>query len=163
MLWLVTGASGFLGRHVVETLTSGLEGHQRADVNLILMGRRQPEGWPEERFVAADLNDPAALRQGLQRFAPDYVIHTAGRTPPAEDDELYRANFWATTHLLAALRSLKKPCRVVLSGSAAELGPVASCICRSARTITVTRLTPTADPSIWRRSEDFPNGRLWKS
>ena len=123
-LWLVTGASGFLGRHVVETLTSGLEGHQRADVDLILMGRRRPEGWPEERFVAADLNDPAALRQGLQRFAPDYVIHTAGRTPPAEDDELYRANFWATTHLLAALRSLKKPCRVVLSGSAAELGPV---------------------------------------
>jgi nucleoside-diphosphate-sugar epimerase len=125
-LWLVTGATGFVGRHVVEALTSGVEGHREPDAEIILMSRRRPEGWPEERFVAADLNDSAALRQCLHRFAPDYVIHTAGRTPPAEDDELYRANFWATTHLLAALQSLNRPCRVVLSGSAAELGPVAA-------------------------------------
>ena len=52
------------------------------------------------------------------------MIHTAGRTPPAPDEELYRANFWATIHLLSALRSITKPARVVLSGSAAELGPV---------------------------------------
>ncbi len=52
------------------------------------------------------------------------MIHTAGRTPPAPDEELYRANFWATIHLLSALRSMRKPARVVLSGSAAELGPV---------------------------------------
>ncbi len=52
------------------------------------------------------------------------MIHTAGRTPPATDDELYRANFWLTIHLLSALRCLSKPCRIVLSGSAAELGPV---------------------------------------
>ncbi len=125
-LWLVTGATGFVGRHVVEALTSGVEGHRGPDAEVILMGRRRPEGWPEERFVAADLNDSAALRQCFRRFAPDYVIHTAGRTPPADDAELYRANFWATTHLLSALRSLNKPCRVVLSGSAAELGPVES-------------------------------------
>ncbi len=123
-LWLVTGATGFVGRHVVEALTLGVEGHRDTDAEVILMSRRQPEGWPEERFLAADLNDSAALRECLRQFAPDYVIHTAGRTPPAEDDELYRANFWSTTHLLAALRSLNKPCRVVLSGSAAELGPV---------------------------------------
>ena len=52
------------------------------------------------------------------------MIHTAGRTPPAPDDELYHANFWATLHLLSALRALGKPVRIVLSGSAAELGPV---------------------------------------
>ncbi len=52
------------------------------------------------------------------------MIHTAGRTPPAADDELYRGNFWATIHLLSALRSPGRPVRVVLSGSAAELGTV---------------------------------------
>jgi nucleoside-diphosphate-sugar epimerase len=121
-LWLVTGATGFVGRHVVEALTSSDE--RVPDAEVILLGRRRPQRWPQERFVAADLNDPEALRRGLERFAPDYVIHTAGRTPPASDDELYRANFWSTTHLLGALRTRNKPCRVVLSGSAAELGPV---------------------------------------
>src|SRR5207302_7404013 len=74
----------------------------------------------------ADLSDSVGLRQAIQRVQPDFVIHTAGRTPPADDEELYRANFWSTTHLLSALRSLAKPMRVVLSGSAAELGPVAA-------------------------------------
>ena len=64
------------------------------------------------------------LRAAIERIAPDVVVHTAGRTPPAPDEELYRANFWATVHLLSALRSLRKTVRVILSGSAAELGPV---------------------------------------
>ncbi len=71
-----------------------------------------------------DLNDPAGLREALGRVAPDVVIHTAGKTPPAADEELYRANFWSTSHLLGALRGMRKPMRVVLAGSAAELGPV---------------------------------------
>ena len=73
---------------------------------------------------AADLNEEDQLGRAIELVAPDVVIHTAGRTPPALDEELYRANFWATLHLLGALRELGKPIRIVLSGSAAELGPV---------------------------------------
>ena len=91
---------------------------------VIVLGRRCPTDWPEKQFVEADLNDATGLRTALRAINPDFVIHTAGRTPPATDDELYRANFWLTTHLLSALRTLEKPIRVVLSGSAAELGPV---------------------------------------
>ena len=57
-------------------------------------------------------------------IAPDHVIHTAGRTPPAADESLYRGNFWATIRLLNALRALNRPVRVTLAGSAAEFGPV---------------------------------------
>jgi nucleoside-diphosphate-sugar epimerase len=123
-VWLVTGASGFVGRHVLDALTTGDEFTSRSDARVIALGRRRPADWPEDRFVSADLNDATTLRQVLHRTAPDFVIHTAGRTPPADDDELYRTNFWATTHLLSALRTLEKPIRIVLSGSAAELGPV---------------------------------------
>ncbi len=123
-VWLVTGASGFVGRHVLDALTTGDEFTSRSDARIIALGRHRPRDWPEDRFVAADLNDATILRQVLSRTAPDFVIHTAGRTPPAGDDELYHTNFWATTHLLSALRTLDKPIRIVLSGSAAELGPV---------------------------------------
>ena len=123
-VWLVTGATGFVGRHVLDALTSGGDLSSRSNTQVIVVGRRRPSDWPADRFIEADLNDATALRLALRRTDPDFVIHTAGRTPPASDDELYRANFWSTTHLLSALRSLDKSIRVVLSGSAAELGPV---------------------------------------
>ena len=52
------------------------------------------------------------------------VIHAAGRTPPAEAAMFYRANTLATVHLLDALQTQGRAVRVVMAGSAAELGPV---------------------------------------
>src|SRR5262245_35309816 len=122
-VWLVTGGTGFVGRHVRDALLCGVAGRPRSETEVIVLGRSRPVDWPEPAFVAADLNAAVDLRRAIRRIAPDFVIHTAGRTPPATDEELYRANFWATTHLLSTLRSLKKPMRIVLAGSAAELGP----------------------------------------
>jgi GDP-4-dehydro-6-deoxy-D-mannose reductase len=125
-VWLVTGATGFVGRHVWDLLGRSVEQPSRFETEVLAMGRRRPPGCPEHRFITTDLNDATGLVRAIRRIAPNYVIHTAGRTPPATDDELFRTNFWSTTHLLSGLRTLEKPIRVVLSGSAAELGPVAS-------------------------------------
>ncbi len=123
-VWLVTGATGFVGRHVWNALGSGDPESSRLPADVYALGRHQPPDCPGDRFLPADLNDVVSLGQAVRRIEPDFVIHTAGRTPPASDEELYRANFWFTTHLLNALRCLGKPMRVVLTGSAAELGPV---------------------------------------
>ena len=124
-VWLVTGATGFVGRHVLETLIhQGGLGVSDSENKVVVLGRRCPEAWPRDQFVAADLTEAAGLPEVIQSIAPDFVIHTAGRTPPALDEDLFRSNFWATIHLLSALRSTRRPVRVVLSGSAAELGPV---------------------------------------
>jgi GDP-4-dehydro-6-deoxy-D-mannose reductase len=123
--WLVTGANGFVGGHVLDALAASVEGLSAADTRVVVLGRRRPPDWPEDAFIAADLNEPRELCRGLQCIRPDFVIHTAGKTPPAADEELYRTNFWATVHLLNVLRSLALPMRVVVSGSAAELGTVA--------------------------------------
>jgi nucleoside-diphosphate-sugar epimerase len=136
-VWLVTGATGFVGRQVLTTLLDGIARSAIRDDEVALVGRRCPAGWPESRFATVDLQDVTQTRMAIERIAPDFVIHTAGRTPPAPDEELYRMNFWATQHLLSALRSLRKTVRIVLSGSAAELGPVAeaqlpvseACVC----------------------------------
>ncbi|MHB1557568.1 MAG: NAD-dependent epimerase/dehydratase family protein [Isosphaeraceae bacterium] len=127
-VWLVTGGNGFVGRQVLEALSGGSESGTRfgSDAEVVALGRKRPAFGPHHRFIEADLNDLERLRDALRGEQPDYVIHTAGRTPPAADDELYRANFWATVHLLGTLRSLGKPMRIVLTGSAAELGPVAA-------------------------------------
>src|SRR6478752_4614862 len=123
-IWLITGATGFLGRHVASALESELRRDGHAEQTIVALGRRRPEGWPESAFVEADLEHPESLRRAIEAIRPDHVIHTAGKTPPAPDEALYRANFWATIRLLNALRSLNQPVRVTLAGSAAELGPV---------------------------------------
>jgi nucleoside-diphosphate-sugar epimerase len=123
-VWLVTGGGGFVGRHVLDALSEAPDGPCGSSAEVVVLGRRRPASASGYRFIQADLNDPEGLAESLQGLAPDFVIHTAGKTPPAADEELYRANFWSTTHLLGALRRMRKPIRVVLAGSAAELGPV---------------------------------------
>jgi nucleoside-diphosphate-sugar epimerase len=123
-VWLVTGGGGFVGRHVLEALSEALPGPSASGAEVVVLGRHRPANAAGYRFIQADLNDPEGLAESLQGLAPDFVIHMAGKTPPAADEELYRANFWSTTHLLGALRRLRKPIRVILAGSAAELGPV---------------------------------------
>lgn len=117
--WLITGASGFLGGHVLNALS-----RDRAGDRVVALGRNQPAGCPESSFVAADLDDPDALGSAIRAVAPDFVVHAAGKTPPATDDELYQANFWTTNRLMKALRSAGRPVRVALAGSAAEYGAV---------------------------------------
>lgn len=117
MTWMVTGGSGFLGRSVLAALEASGE-------QVVALGRNRPAGWPVERFARADLDDPIGLARAVEMIAPDVVIHAAGKTPPAPAHALYLANTRATMFLLESLRAEGRPCRVVLAGSAAELGPV---------------------------------------
>ena len=88
------------------------------------MGRRCPAHCPAARFVRADLEDPESVTRAVGTVRPEVVIHAAGRTPPGESALFYRANTLATVHLLDALRTEARRVRVVLVGSAAELGPI---------------------------------------
>jgi len=117
--WMVTGANGFVGRHVIDQLR-----REAAGDRLVALGRTPPRNLGDIEFVQADLEDRAGLWGAIRRIEPDWVVHAAGRTPPATDEVLYRANFWGTDRLLAALRALARPVRVVLVGSAAELGRI---------------------------------------
>jgi nucleoside-diphosphate-sugar epimerase len=100
---LVTGAAGFLGRHMAARLAAepGIELHRanRAD---------------------GDLADPAATAALLAAVRPRQIYHLAGAfTGDLATD--FRANVVTTENLLAAARP---PCRVLLVGSAAEYGAV---------------------------------------
>jgi nucleoside-diphosphate-sugar epimerase len=118
-VWLVTGGSGFLGRHLLAALVA-----RPAGAEVVALGRRAPSGWPPHSFVRADLDDRPGLTRAVAALAPAVVFHMAGRTPPADPVHFFHSNTRAAVHLLDALRALDRPVRVVLAGSAAELGPV---------------------------------------
>ena len=112
---LVTGARGFIGRHVVSALDSS------CDVFRLVRQRGLVD---DPREVVADLFDPASLDRALNESRPDVVIHLAGATPPSAPTDLYRVNIVGTLHLPDALRKADRRVRLVSVGSAAELGPV---------------------------------------
>ncbi|AMV39834.1 NAD-dependent epimerase/dehydratase family protein [Planctomyces sp. SH-PL62] len=120
--WLITGARGWLGGYVLDALERASGTGDR----IVVLGRSRPESLRGVLFVSADLREPEGLARAVREIEPDYVVHAAGKTPPAPDAELYETNFWGTDRLLSALRTLDRPVRVVVAGSAAELGPVAA-------------------------------------
>jgi UDP-glucose 4-epimerase len=77
--WLVTGAAGFLGSHVVEELL----GRDRPVVALdnLQWGRLDFLGPsladPRCTLVVADIRDTAAIRALVERFRPEAAIHLA--------------------------------------------------------------------------------------
>ncbi len=115
--WLVTGASGFIGRQIHDLLV-----RERPGDRVLALGRVRPARCHESDFLAADLEDAASLRDALAAAQADYLVHAAGRTPPADADALFRANAWAVNRLLTLLAQTGSRARVVLTGSAAEIG-----------------------------------------
>jgi nucleoside-diphosphate-sugar epimerase len=117
---LITGGSGFLGRHLLSSVSGG----RFPGSDVVAVGRRPPSDWPIEAFRVVDLDDPDHLALVVADLEPSTVFHLAGRTPPASPADYYRSNTLGTVHLLDALRQSGRACRVVMAGSAAEIGPV---------------------------------------
>lgn len=119
--WVVTGGSGFLGRHLLDRLAGSKGGPSHAAV--VAVGRRQPVGWGGE-FLEADSTDLPRVRAVVAEVRPSAVCHLAGRTPPGSPEEFEAANVQGTQNWLSALAEAGRGVRFVLAGSAAELGPV---------------------------------------
>ena len=69
----LTGAAGFLGRHVIRLL-------HRQGARIIALRRAESRPLPDATVQEAviDLNDEAACAQTLHDLRPDHVIHLAG-------------------------------------------------------------------------------------
>lgn len=97
---LVTGASGFVGTHLVDRLTG--RGHR-----VVAVSRRgRPEDRAAEgekvRWISADVTDPdqvAGLAEGC-----DAVVHLAGVRDDASGQAFVAVHVDATAHLLAEAR-----------------------------------------------------------
>jgi len=119
---LVTGATGFVGRHLVERLlAAGLE------VACLTRPTSNPaalDGLPVERRIAT-LDDPAALARAVRGI--DYVFHAAGLTRARTLTEYMSVNADGTSHVLDALLAENANLRrFVYVSSLAATGPAQS-------------------------------------
>lgn len=118
---LVTGASGFTGRHAVTYF-------QGAGADVAAVVRRQGVFTFAENVSVhvCDLNDKHQVRELITEIQPDYVLHLAGKNsvPDSWDDPLLvlETNVMAVLYLLDALRSCPDA-RTVIVGSRLKYTP----------------------------------------
>lgn len=116
---LVTGAAGFLGRHLCSYL-------QTTNPGLHLAGTDAMAGaaGPCREFHVVDLTDAEAVARLVHEVSPDCVIHLAGTFGTGQPLDIYRVNVLSIVALLEAVRRHVPRATVVATGSAAEYGRV---------------------------------------
>lgn len=114
----VTGATGFLGFHVVDTLVrSG-----RTPRVLARAPRRLAPEWAGSvEVVFGDLDDEEAL--GRLASGCDVVVHLAGLVRSASVSQFERVNAAGTLNLVEAMQSKAPSARLVHVSSLAAAGP----------------------------------------
>jgi nucleoside-diphosphate-sugar epimerase len=114
---LITGATGFLGRHLVSTaVRSGA---------VVITTSRSEATTGAAMHVPMDLGDRVRLFAMVREIEPIAVLHvaSAGVSGKAELGELMRTNVMGTDNLLAAASALPEAPAVVLAGSGYEYAP----------------------------------------
>jgi dihydroflavonol-4-reductase len=114
---LVTGATGFVGSHLVEAL-------RKRSVKLTALARSSEKAAALTRqgvdVVTGDLHDPSALDRAVQN--QEIVFHVAGVVASLNEAGFFRSNRDGTRNLLSAAERHGKP-RFILVSSLAAAGP----------------------------------------
>jgi GDP-4-dehydro-6-deoxy-D-mannose reductase len=120
--FLVTGAAGFAGSHVVEALAGYAD-----TVGWTHLAPPPEDVAPLAEWQRVDLLNPAEVLAAIARIKPSAVIHCAGAPNVAHSwrDTVtpLSVNVVATHHLFDALRRVGVSCRVVVPGSATVYAP----------------------------------------
>jgi len=129
--WLVTGAAGFIGSHLVESLLTlgqdvvGMDNFTTGFASNLEAVRHRvgSQNWTRLRFLEADICDPAACEEATRNV--DYVLHQAalGSVPRSIADPLRtnRSNVDGFLNMLVAARDAKVK-RFVYAASSSTYG-----------------------------------------
>lgn len=118
----LTGAAGFLGRHVIRLL-------HRQGARIIALRRTESRPLPDATVQEAsiDLGDEAACAQTLHDLRPDHVIHLAGYANTdrsvASIVQALQVNLVGSINLVLGAMDRVPDCRVVVAGSMEAANP----------------------------------------
>lgn len=127
---LITGFSGFVGRHFIKYL---YENHIEMDIYGVDI--KQPTFDCQEfadtlriNYKILDLMDISALREFFNEFTPDYILHLASFSSVAyswkNPSESFTNNTNIFLNLISVVKEFNKKCRILSVGSSEEYGNV---------------------------------------
>jgi GDP-4-dehydro-6-deoxy-D-mannose reductase len=149
--WLITGATGFVGTHLVQFLETAEAGASIVGTTLQPVPDRE-----RVRFVECDLLQEARVEELIQSVQPAYVVHLAGQANVQAAFHTpwptFEANLRPLIYLLEACRKLPTPPRILVITSAEVYGAVPA----DAMPITEqTPLNPANPYSVSKAAQDL--------
>ena len=116
----ITGANGFLGKHLVTALLQAVDGPER----ITALDLRICDNTDDDRvdWIQCDLVNADSVEAILQDIRPQAIVHLAGVSGNADMRTLFNVNVRACEHLLSAAAALEDNTRVLVVGSAAQYG-----------------------------------------
>lgn len=122
MKFLVAGGAGYIGSHFIAE--AKLQGHDCIAFDNLSRGHRALLDGTE--LIEADILDTAAVKDALQRFKPDVVLHYAALALVPESvsqpELYYRNNVMGTKSLLDAIATANPNTPLVFSSTCAVYG-----------------------------------------
>lgn len=119
---LITGVGGFTGRHLAQFLST--------DANVLVFGtgRQAVPSALLAGYRPCDITDENDVRELVEWAQPDVVYHLAACWGAASAAELERVNVGGFRNVRESLRQSvgHRQVRMLVIGSAAEIGPVSS-------------------------------------
>lgn len=120
---LVTGATGFAGRHLLDRLLLS----QSRVTGWAHTSGRPADADPRVQWQSVDLLDRASVQSAIAAAQPSIIYHCAGLAHVAEAwtnaARALQVNALGTHHLLDAVRETVPECRVIVAGSALVYRP----------------------------------------
>ncbi len=118
---LVLGASGFIGANLYRAIAT-----VRTDVFAVVQQQKswRLEGIPDDKVIAANLNDYNTTKNLIDTIRPETVLHCAAYGAysfEAEPDKIYATNFQSLVHLVNLLAQ-RNITAFVHAGSSSEYG-----------------------------------------
>ena len=124
MKLLITGGLGFIGSHLVDSLSRN--GHKIKILTKTLSKKDNIRNSSNVQIEKIDLINFKRLGQIIKKFEPNIIIHLAGNTShsksfeePLEDIE---SNAKTTLFMLEKIRELELPCKFVLGSTFIVVG-----------------------------------------
>jgi len=124
---VVTGADGFVGKHLVNLL--------KKDRSNRIFGLDR---------LQVDITNFSQVKKYLAKIRPDQVYHLAGFASGAGKDKelIFKVNVEGTINILKVLKEVGKPVKILLASTAYVYGNTAKCATEKSETIPTLQSGP---------------------
>jgi len=112
---LVTGGSGFVGRHLLKELA-------QTNHKIACISRQELVDFDSIKIILGDLSMPEKMRQELIKFQPDVIIHLSWQGIPDYSQVLSKLNLNLSIKFFDFILENTKCHKIICSGSCWEYG-----------------------------------------